>query len=529
LAGGKSEEITIHSQMYPTKEAEKIAQATDFLAEHIIIIGLGLGYVCHALRVKYPDKKMILVEPDIKLFYLAIKHCDLGFMGFECVYVGYDSIDNIGWVATNSGSQFDVYTQKSQERLYPSVFARINNSLMKRSNYNLSDNWKYKKFASEQTKVLYIDSSYVLTKECLNAIKNTGNLVHYIHIDIDNYDYEQFIRSLMNDISLFKPDFVLTINHLGFDEDGRLTELFSEMELPFVSWFVDSPNVILATCDRNVSDFCNIFVWDDDYISQVKEKGYKNCDYLPLATDTDIFYPKDVDFAYNVSFVGSSMVYAIHKNMKSWAHRGDLLAAFPDVVNSFLSAKSRHVEGALDVLSEKKIYFDSVSQEEDFKASVLWKGTQVYRQSGINKIAKFMPTVAGDQNWKNILPIEYDVISERWYYDDLCDYYNQSVVNFNMTSLQMTNAVNQRVFDVSACRKFILTDYRKQLKDFFGSKENIVWFDDVEEIPDLLAYYLKNEGKRNRIAQNAYEIVCKDHTYKHRINEMINTLKKKYT
>jgi spore maturation protein CgeB len=92
----------------------------------------------------------------------------------------------------------------------------------------------------------------------------------------------------------------------------------------------------------------------------------------------------------------------------------------------------------------------------------------------------------------------------------------------------MTNAVNQRVFDVSACRRFILTDYRSQITEFFKDKQNMVWFEDVGEIPELVKHYLNNEKERDRVSNNAYEIVLKNHTYKNRINKMIDIMKKRY-
>ena len=538
VAVTKNEEITIHSQLYPMKEAEKIAQSSAFDSDFVTVLGIGLGYVCHKIRDRYPDKKLVLIEPDTKLFYLALKYCELSFIDFDMLFVGYDdsglaSAYKDAFVSlSNKGNSYgDIYIQKSQERLYPYLYKRILNFLQRKSDFSLPERWKYKKFTTKKAKVIFIDSSYILSKECLSAIKNTGNLVHYIHIDAEKHDYDIFIKNLMNDIDKLKPDFIMSINHLGYDKEGKMMELFDEMEMPFVSWFVDSPNVILSTFDDKTSDFCNIFVWDDDYITQVKEKGYKHCDFLPLATDTNIFYPKKATQAnhlsteYPVSFVGSSMVNAVHKTMKSWLHRDDLLACFHKVVESFLSLKTRHVELALNSFDLK---FDSIDQKDDFIAAVLWKGTQIYRKSGLDKLSGFMPVISGDPNWKNILPLEYELLPERWYYDDLCDFYNQTKINFNMTSLQMTNAVNQRVFDVSACRKFLLTDYRKQVSEFFSSKENMVWFDDVAEIPHLLNFYLKNDSLSEKIAARAYDIVLKHHTYNHRIKEMIEILRKRY-
>ncbi|MCL2063153.1 MAG: glycosyltransferase [Candidatus Cloacimonetes bacterium] len=540
------ENITIHSQLYPSKEAEKIAQNTDFQNDTIVIVGFGLGYVSLKIREKYPEKKLILIEPDIKIFYLGLKHVDLSIIDFQKIYVGYEdaSLASFWENPSEKEKDFDIYIQKSQERAYSSLFNRIvvflrkkstSSSLLNKININKTEqktfenkSLKYKKFISSQCKIIFIDSTFILSKECLSAIKNTGNLLHYIHIDAENYDYDIFMKKLLNDITHFKPDFILTINHLGFDKEGRMADFFNDLEIPFVSWFVDSPNVILSSFEKNVSDFCNIFVWDDDYIIQVKEKGYKNCDFLPLATDTSIFYPQksvSTDYKYSVSFVGSSMTNAVHKTMKSWVHRDDLLSIFGVIVEKFLTSKSRHVENAF---SDMDLRFDSITQREDFIAAILWKGTQIYRKSGLDKLSNFMPIVSGDPNWKNILPIEFEILSERWYYDDLCDFYNQSKINFNMTSLQMTNAVNQRVFDVSASRQFLLTDYRPQISHFFATKENMVWFDDVDEIPDILDFYLKNDLSRKKIAENSYQIVIKKHTYQHRINEMIDILRKRY-
>jgi spore maturation protein CgeB len=535
IARIKDTDYTIHSQMYPIKEAEKLVDNTDFTSQHIIVLGFGLGYVSASLRAKYPKKRLILIEPDINLFYHALKYCDLTYIDFDLIYVGVNDTGIKKLIADLSPSsggqkpaQHDIYTLKSEERIFSSLFLRIKSLFQQKSIYNLSTDWRYKKFTTQQCRILFIDSAYVLSKECLNAIKNTGNLVHYIHIDIDSVDYEQFVKNLMSEIISFRPDFVLTINHLGFDKDGRLTELFDEIELPYASWFVDSPKVILSTADGNVSDFCHLFVWDDDYIPQLNGLGYKNCEYMPLATDLDIFFPRESSYQYNVSFVGSSMIYAIHKNMQSWVHRDDLLSAFQVASAHFLSQKNRHVEHVLELPILKDVAFDNASQKDDFLAAVLWRATHIYRQTGISKLSRYMPTISGDPNWENILPIEFSIIKERWYYDTLADFYSQSRINFNMTSLQMTNAINQRVFDVSACQKFLLTDYRKQIDELMGGKENVIYFHDVGEIPELIEYYLAHPTVREDVSHRAYEHVKKHHTYQHRIRAIIQTMRKCY-
>ena len=528
-----NEEISIHSRINPVKSAEKIAKSTNLSQDHsLIIIGLGLGYEISSFCELYPDKQIYVIEPDISVFYLMLKVIDISKLSIAKFIIGYQDTEILQFIDFNK-DKFDIITLKSEERLYGNLYERIKKSLRKDDFYKLSQDWKYKKFQHSQTRIIFIDSSYVLTKECLSAIQKSGNLVHYVHIDPDTYDYEQFFKKMLTDINQFKPDFILTINHLGFDKDGRLTKLFEEMELPFASWFVDSPSVILSTFDNNVSDFCNIFLWDDTYLSQVMEMGYKNCYYMPLATDPKIFYPLNTKKRYNVSFVGSSMVNAIHKNMQSWAFKTELIKIFDEVVRFFLEKKLQGLSKPYFLYEVIRYFgqdlvFDDQNQMEDFKSAVLWKATQIYRNMGIDKLSSFMPTIAGDPNWKYLLPYEFELLSERWYYDTLNQYYNESRINFNMTSLQMTNAVNQRLFDVSATRSFIITDYRTQIDELFNGKENIIYFNHIDEIPELIRYYLDNPNHSDKIASNAYNCVLQNHTYIHRIKKIIEYMKQNY-
>lgn len=532
LARYNNEELTLHSRLYPLKESKKIADSININFKNIIVIGLGLGYVVKYLSERIVNQELIVIEPDIDIFYLALKNTDLSLLKNCKFYIGYQDAE-LSQIFKDTLNECNVYIFKAQERLFSGLYQRIANLFYKKPVYNLSDNWKYKRFREKQCRIIFIDSSYVLTKECLSGIQKSGNLVHYIHINLDNYDYDSFFRQLLNDISNFKPDFVLTINHLGFDKEGRLTQLFNEMEMPFVSWFVDSPEVILSTFENNISDFCNIFVWDETYIPQVKKLGYNSCYYLPLATDTDIFNPLATEKRYNVSFVGSSMTYAVHKNMKSWVCNDVLYNAFSKIVDIFLSKRLQSLTSFFSVgdairMYEQEILFADSDQAEDFRSAVLWKATQIYRNSGLFKLSEFMPVVAGDPNWKYLLPVEYQTIPERWYYETLNEFYNSSVINFNMTSLQMSGAVNQRLFDVSASKNFILTDYRSQISELFNGKKCIAYFNDIAEIPELIKFYLQNEKARLDLVEKAYNLVLKQHTYIHRVNTIIDVLKNKY-
>jgi spore maturation protein CgeB len=418
---------------------------------------------------------------------------------------------------------------KVRTRQLPSYFNLLERRLEGRPVFDLSNAWKYKKFADSKARVLFIDSGYVLTKECLWALDRLGQPCRYVHIDRDNYDYDAFVRDFLRQIAEFKPDFVLTVNHLGFDREGRLTELLSTLEIPYVSWYVDSPTVVLSSGGNNISPWCNIFVWDRDYIADVSNAGYPHVDYLPLAALPDLFKPLPVSRRYDVSFVGSSMVFSTHKNLRSMVFRQDLLTLLEDVSREFLTLDSRYVAQAIANLESRGVRFDfdSSAQREDFEAAVLWRSTQAYRLTGLLQLAPFYPVIFGDPNWDEVLDDRFRIEREVMYYDGLPEVYNRSCISFNMTSRQMKNAVNQRVFDVPSCGKFLLTDYKTQLDEIFAPGE-VVFFREVGEVPDLVRHYLRNDTEREQIGRQGRERILQKDTYVHRLREMIEIMRRRY-
>jgi len=466
--------INIHSSYYPIKESQKIVGRFHTDKNIIICFGFGMGYYLKPLMQKF-DAKIIIIEPDKNLFNTALKFLNLADYPNIDFYIGYDDFE-ISNLINYQRNEFDIFEFKQRVEIDKNYFELLKMRLFNESIYHFKEKFRYKKFTSDQLKIVFIDSSYVLTKEVVSALQEMKHQVKYLHIDKENYDYSEFIKNILHLIDSFRPDFILTINHLGFDKSGKLTELLTDLEIPYASWYVDSPNVILSSYKQNISDYCNLFVWDRDYIDEVKQVGYKFVDYLPLATMPQLFKPMKINYKNDVSFVGSSMVFAIHKNLRSMIHRPDLLNNFEITVNKFSEISSRKVNDAIAKLQKNGIIynFDDNEQRKDFEAAVLWRATQKYRLTGINKLGEFNPTLRGDPNWDRFVDNRFKLGREIWYYDDMPEFYNSSKINFNMTSLQMKYAVNQRVFDVPACQKFILTDYQEQLEEIFDVGKDVI-------------------------------------------------------
>lgn len=112
------------------------------------------------------------------------------------------------------------------------------------------------------------------------------------------------------------------------------------------------------------------------------------------------------------------------------------------------------------------------------------------------------------------------------YYDELPQVYGAAAINFNATSLQMKAAVNQRIFDAPAAGGFVLTDFREQLAELFQLEEEVAYFREPGEIPELARFYLKHPQIREKMTGKARRRVLAEHTYRHRVTVMLETMRR---
>lgn len=85
-------------------------------------------------------------------------------------------------------------------------------------------------------------------------------------------------------------------------------------------------------------------------------------------------------------------------------------------------------------------------------------------------------------------------------------------------------AVNVRLFEIAATGSFQICNYRKSLEELYTIGEEIVVFKTVEELKELIAFYLERPDLRKQIAENAHQKTMQLHTYKNRLEKMLSQL-----
>lgn len=374
----------------------------------------------------------------------------------------------------------------------------------------------YPRFAAGQYTVALIDGGYFAVEDCRCALEHLGHRVFSIKPGPD------FIQRLLYLFVEVRPDFLLTINHLGFDEEGKLAALLTELEMPFASWFVDSPAYILKNDCRQVSEWCKVFCWERSYLPMLEKMGFGSPVFLPLATNPATFRLRREreKFSGRVAFVGDSLTEAVRK-YEARLPGGALPPEGAALVR-------RQLEGG------RRPMADMVRQQWpdippplslDLDAALVWKATRQYRAGVVQGLLPLGIAVYGDEGWRELLPGYGNIHGPVHYFRELPLLYCGADVNVNATSFQMNGALNQRVFDCAAAGAFLLTDHQEDMDIFFDVGLDAVCYRTPEEAVELAAWYLGHEAARREVTGRARARVLADHTYERRMQVLVSGMK----
>jgi spore maturation protein CgeB len=528
--------VTLHSTRRALAEAEELAQAAPTgKARYLVALGLGLGYHLLTLLPHLDeDQYLILVEHEPEVMWAALSTLDLRDLLSRprtMLIVSPEAKEAVRHLRHNllegNGNGLSFWGHPPSLRAHKGYYQEVI-SRFRSSSGAASRPLGLKK---ESLRILLINPDYFLIPEVMRAFRLLGHEVHLALFDKRRDQGEEVLRQLLIDVRDFSPDLVFTINHLGFDREGLLLDTLHRLRVPSVSWYVDSPAIILSLYDGPQSDLAFIFVWDPTYIPEVRSLGFERVFPLPLATDPEIFSPERArgKRPQPVSFVGNSLVGSVKQKLARLPDSQDFQELFNRLSMAFKPHPFRNLESLLisEGMGGNPLIRDLDRQGwSDLEAALLWRATLEYRLGCVREILPFKPVIYGDPGWRELLGSGVVLRPEVNYYDELPQVYGSTAINFNATSLQMKAAVNQRVFDAPAAGGFVLTDFREQLAELFEVGEEMACFGEPGEIADLVRYYLQHPEVRETMTGKARSRVLAEHTYRHRVAAMLDTMRR---
>lgn len=115
--------------------------------------------------------------------------------------------------------------------------------------------------------------------------------------------------------------------------------------------------------------------------------------------------------------------------------------------------------------------------------------------------------------------------------EEYVNIFNATKININLHSSTERDGIdpagdflNPRTFELASCGAFQLIDPRQLLGEIFTPGKDIVTFDSTEDLKDKINYYLEHDTERQDIAQAARHTVLQNHTYQHRIRDMLSII-----
>lgn len=485
---------TLYSRFDPMKQAEREAAAFPGAPDGstVAVLGLGLGFHLEILAANYPSLNFAVFEKRPALAREALRRAD------------FTSLIRNGRLTLHAGlppreaqeEAASLYSSAAAAPLFrhPALFdAEIEyyHPLLRALKGSGGNSLRVLSFTARGAALPHS------LADCHDAFRELGHEVRVVDLTEITREQEK-VDAARNSAIDFAPDLIFTI-----DVAGLVPHVHGRLGVPVVSWFFDNPLSFLegrASGREAVVHYIEdlgenyfIFSWDNDYIPELKQRGARRAEYLPFATNPNIFKPVELTaeerekYGCGVSFAGNSGPRdpAMYRRKAIAALRGIDVKVYGD-------------EGWLDV-ADVRI---ENGKEKSFN-------TKAQRHKGEDE-------KAGEGRGNNI---EYrGHIGNR---AGLPLLYNASEININLTDKQSISSLPIRVFDIMACGGFLISDYREDLPRLFTAGKEVVCVSGPDDMRKAVEYYLARPEERRAIAEAGRARVLAEHTFRKRIAHIL--------
>lgn len=256
-------------------------------------------------------------------------------------------------------------------------------------------------------------------------------------------------QKLLERVEEVSPDLVIIVRGLRVTEDV-LSKIRKRSML--FGWWIEAQERVREPL-KELEYFDHYSFMNSSCVEEAAGKGFRNVSLLHHSVSKDAFYPVDVPKQYDWCFVGG------------WSPK-----------------RMDYIERALKVSRNGVIYGSKWIKKNPFNLSLrrLVKG----------------PYISGS---------------------DLVRLYSSTKVVLNVTTWggegDKRSGMNMRVLEVPACRTLLLTDGSKDLGNVVTAGEHVGVYEGMDEFMEKLAFYIKNQDERERIALSGYRHVTSNYTY----------------
>ncbi|MFP4522739.1 MAG: DUF3880 domain-containing protein, partial [Fibrobacterota bacterium] len=450
IIGDDGKFLSLHSALSPENEGD-YSSDTDLSGDIVLLLGTGLGYHVREKLRKSSDKKIIIAVDyfdDLSSRFSLEKWPDnLSVFNFGGV-CGSDEIRERlkRFLKDRAPGRVNVIKHAASFKAAPGFYNDVYGAFIGLTSPGVKE--KARPYIDNKRRLLLLKCGSYLEKEIAAAAPDSGTEIDFLDIP-KNPSAAEAERLIRKKCEEFHPSFVLSINANGLDNSGAAALYLKNAGIPYVIWFVDDPGAILFGEKKLSGINAFAFTWDSCYLEYLRECGFNNAGVLPLAGSPHYFShepatPENLEF--DCTFVGNISRSDI-KDRFNYVPESEGLALHAAKVLS--NPGNNETAGALLEKTGFEKYYRTVRGREWFKTYIVHQATELKRKSVLAQIDPGLLTLFGrESEFRELFGSSVKTRPDVNYYDGLSGVYNRSAVNINITSSQMVNAVNQRVFDV---------------------------------------------------------------------------------
>lgn len=308
----------------------------------------------------------------------------------------------------------------------------------------------------------------------------------------------------------------------------------------YVSWTFDSPFIQLYS-NTITLPYNYVFIFDKATCIDLWNQGIETVYYLPMAAPVERYDSYEIStekrefYKSQVSFIGS--MYTEKKNQ------------FFERLSDVNEHTKGYLEGCIQV--QKKIYGKFILEEmitpdilEDLqRAYPVPKNIDGFERAEWVYAHYFMARHITSLERLEIIVLlgnKYDVdlytyeatpklskVNNRGtaeVFEEAAVIYKCCKINLNISLKSIISGIPLRAFDIMGCGGFLLSNYQEDFLDYFLPGEDFVYYENYIDLMNKVEYYLTHEKEREEIARNGYEKVKKYHTYRNRVDTILEVI-----
>ncbi len=317
-----------------------------------------------------------------------------------------------------------------------------------------------------------------------------------------------------------------------YDFFPQFAQICYEKSIYYISWVVDNPHFPLWSNEVKYP-INRIFVFDKSQCEQLEKRNVDNVFYLPLGADIDYFDKIDYSqnkFRADVAFVGS-LYDEPAKNLflqipylppYAKAYIEALIQTQLKRVDNIIIKEMiptnvwEEIKKCVNLLQDNSYDF---AYEECFVSMLQMEATRRERCQAVTLLNEFFDlklytgsSVDFDPKLKKQKYVDYET--------EMPLVFRQSKININITLRSIISGIPLRALDVMASGGFLLSNFQKELAEYFEEDRECVFFYNLEDMVAKADYYLKHEEERKRIAAEGYKKVKNEFSLKGQLEKM---------